>query len=105
MSKTNILHFLSERVLLDFQVEKFYFLTSDIARFPKFCIIIMTDIAVIRFFFWFSSKLLERILREEELKQPQLHILCVQYEMAFSATLDFVNPKWLRAQSLSAHCT
>ena len=51
----------------------------------------MTDIVVIRFF-WFCSKQLERILREEELKQPQLRILCVQYEMAFSATLDVVNP-------------
>ena len=50
----------------------------------------MTDIVVIRFF-WFCSKRLERILREEELKQPQLRILCVEYQMAFSATLDVVN--------------
>ena len=92
LRKTNVLHFSPERVLLDFQVEKFYFLTSDIAWFPKlYIIIIITDIVVIRFF-WFCSKRLERILREEELKQPQLRILCVEYEMAFSATLDVVNP-------------
>lgn len=91
LRKTNVLYFSPERVLLDFQVEKFYFLTSDITWFPKLYIIIMTDIVVIRFF-WFCSKQLERILREEELKQPQLRILCVQYEMAFSATLDVVNP-------------
>ena len=50
MKKTNVLFFSLERVLLDFQVEKFYFLASDIAWIPRLCIIIMTDIVVIRFF-------------------------------------------------------